>query len=250
MANFILQNQKILLGPYNLTSRANAIALSQSQAALDDTTLGQNTLSNLPGLRSVTMSVSGLYDPDPGYDGGLSSQRGLTNTPFSITDSSSAGAVAYFVNAMLSEYTPWQNSVGEIAGFSAGCVATKGTSAHPDLIRGQVGYWTENFTTSANGTAINMGAATTSQKLAGAVHILNVPSTTHNILPTIQSAASSAASSSQWTNRLTFSTFTAKGSSFLTSTGNITDTWWRFSHATVSSSQSTGISLAGVFGIY
>jgi hypothetical protein len=250
MGNFVLKNQKILMGPYHLTSRANAVALSQSQAALDDTTFGQDTMSNLPGLKSVTFSVSGLYDPDPAYDGGLSSQLGLTNRPFSVTDSSSDGALAYFVNAMISEYTPFQNSVGELAGFSAGGVATKGTSATADLVRGQVGYWTENFTTSANGTSINLGAATSSQKVAAAVHILNVPSTTHSVLPTIQSAASSAASSSQWTTRFTFSTFTVAGSSFISSTGNITDTWWRVVHATVSSSQSTGISLVGVFGIY
>jgi len=250
MANFVLKNQKILMGPYHLTSRANAVALSQAQAALDDTVFGQDTMSNLPGLRSVTFSVSGLYDPDPAYDGGLSSQLGLTNRPFTVADSTTVTSLAYFLNAMGAEYTPFQNSVGELAGFSAGGVATKGTSANPDLIRGQVGYWTENFTTSANGTAVNLGAATSSQKVAAAVHILTVPSTTHSVLPTIQSAASSAASSSQWTTRFAFSTFTAPGSSFLTSTGNITDTWWRVSQATVSSSQSTGISLVGVFGIY
>lgn len=251
MSNFVLQNQKILLGPYHLTSRANAVALSQAQAALDDTTFGQNTVSNLPGLKSVTFSVSGLYDPDPSYDGGLSSQLGLTNRPFTVSDSTTAGSLAYFLNAGVAEYTPFQNKVGELAGFSAGGVATKGTSANPDLIRGQVAYWAGTLTTSTNGTAINLGAATSSQKVAAAVHILTLPSTTYSLLPTIESAASSAASSSQWTTRFTFSTFAAPGSTFLSSTGNITDTWWRLSHVTATSSQeSTGIELVGVFGIY
>lgn len=249
MATFVLKNQKILLAHYHLTTRANAIALSQAVSALDDTVLGQDTMSNLPGLRSITWSVSGLYDPEPEYDGGLSSQLGLTGKPVTFADSSSGGALAYFLNSMVSEYTPFQNSVGELAGFSVGGVTTKTSSGNPDLVRGQVGYWTENFTTSANGTAINLGAATTSQRVAAALHLIGVTSgTTFTFAPTVESAASSGSTS--WTTRFTFSTFSTKGSTFLTSTGNITDTWWRFTHATVSSSQSTGLSAVGVFGIY
>jgi hypothetical protein len=250
MANFILKNQKILVGHIHITSRANAAALSQAVTALDDTTFGQDTMSNLPGLRSIACSVSGLYDPEPEYDAALSSQLGLTGRPFTLADSTTVTSLAYFFNSMLSEYTPFENSVGELAGFNTGAVATKTTSGNADLVRGQVGYWTENFTTSANGTSVNLGAATTSQKIGAALHLFGIPSSTFSFAATIQSAASSAASSSQWTNRFTFDTLTAKGSTFQTSTGNITDTWWRFTHATVSSSQSTGLSAVGVFGIY
>ena len=251
MANFTIKNQKILMAHINITSRANACALSQAVAALDDTVYGQDTMSNLPGMRSIACSVSGLFDPEPEYDAALSSQLGLTGKPFTLADSTTVTSLAYFFNAMLSEYTPFQNSVGELAGFNAGAVATKTTSGNADLVRGQVGYWTENFTTSANGTSVNLGAATTSQRVGAALHLIGITSgTTFTFAPTVESAASSAASSSQWTTRFTFSTFSTKGSTFLTSTGNVTDTWWRFAHATVSSSQSTGLSAVGVFGIY
>jgi hypothetical protein len=250
MANFILKNQKILMGHIHITNRANAVALSQAVAALNDTTYGQDTASNMPGLRSIACSVSGLYDPAPEYDTALSSELGFAGRPFTLADSTTVTSLAYFFNSMISEYSPIQNSVGELAGFNAGAVATKTTSGNADLVRGQVGYWTENFTTSANGTAVNLGAATTSQKIGAAVHLFGVPSSTFTFAATIESAASSAASSSQWTARFTFSTFTTKGSTFQSSTGNITDTWWRFTHATVSSSQSTGLSAVGVFGIY
>ena len=250
MANFILKNQKILMGSIYISPRANAAALSQAVSALDDTVFGQDTMSNLPGMRSIACSVSGLYDPGPEYDAALSSQLGVAGAPFTLTDSTSVTSLAYFFNAMISEYSPLQNSVGELAGFNCGAVATKTTSGNADLVRGQVGFWTENFTTSANGTAVNLGAATTSQRVGAALHVFSIPSSTFTSAFTIQSAASSAASSSQWTTQFTFNTFSTKGSTFLTSTGNVTDTWWRFTHATVSSSQSTGISAAGVFGIY
>jgi hypothetical protein len=250
MANFTIKNQKILMGPIHITTRANAVALSQSVANLDDTTYGQDTMSNLPGLRSIACSVAGLFDPDPDYDGALSSQLTLAGTPFTLADSTTVTSVAYFFNSMISEYSPFQNSVGEVAGFNSGAVATKTTSGNADLVRGQVGYWTENFTTSANGTSVNLGAATTSQRVGVAMHLFGIPSSTFTFAATVQSAASSAASSSQWTTQFTFSTFSTKGSTFITSSGNVTDTWWRFTHATVSSSQSTGLSAAGVFGIY
>jgi hypothetical protein len=250
MANFVLQDQKILIGPIHITSIMNAAELKQAVSALDDTTFGQDTMSNLPGLRSIACSVSGLYDPEPTYDGALSSQLTLTGNAFTLADSTTVTSLAYFFNAMLSEYTPFQNSVGELAGFNCGAAATRTATGKADLVRGQVGYWTENFTTSANGTSVNLGAATTSQKVGGALHLFGIPSSTFTFAATIESAASSAASSSQWTTRFTFSTFSTKGSTFQTSTGNVTDTWWRFTHATVSSSQSTGLSAVGVFGIY
>lgn len=250
MANFVLKNQKILMAHVYISPRANAVALSQAVAALDDTVFGQDTMSNLPGMKSIAASVSGLFDPEPEYDAALSSQLGTAGKPFTITDSTTVTSLAYFFNSMISEYSPFQNSVGELAGFNCGAVATKTTSGNADLIRGQVGFFTENFTTSANGTSVNLGAATTSQKLGVALHVFGIPSSTFTFAATVESAASSAASSSQWTTQFTFSTFSTKGSTFLTSTGNITDTWWRFAHATVSSSQSTGVSAAGVFGIY
>lgn len=250
MATFTIKNQKVLMGPLHITSRVNAVALSQVVTALEDTVYGQDTQSNLPGMRSIACSVSGLYDPEPDYDGVLATQLGVAGQPFTLADSTSITSLAYFFNSMVSEYTPFDNAVGELAGFNTGAVATKTTSGNADLIRGQVGYWTENFTTSANGTAVNLGAATTSQKIGAALHLYAIPASTFTIAATVQSAASSAASSSQWTTRFTFSTFSTKGSTFLTSTGNIADSWWRFSHATVSSSQSTGLSVAGVFGIY
>lgn len=250
MSNFILKDQKILIGPIHITSVMNAAALSQAVDALDDTTFGQRTKSSIPGMRSIACSVSGLYDPDPAYDGALSSQLALTGNAFTLADSTTVTSLAYFFNAMLSEYTPFENSAGELAAFKCGAVATKTATGKADLVRGQVAYWAENFTTSANGTSVNLGAATTSQQVAGALHLFGIPSSTFTFAATIESAASSAASSSQWTTRFTFSTFSTKGSTFQTSTGNVSDTWWRFAHATVSSSQSTGLSAVGVFGIY
>ena len=250
MGNFVYQDQKVFLAQYNLTGNTNMVALSETRDALDDTTLGSNTKSNFPGLLNTTFQVEGLFDPSTEYDRALSSQIGIQGVPFTITQSSSAGQQAYFLNAMLADYTPFNNSVGELAAFSAGGVTAKGSSAPANLIRGQVAFWTENFTTSANGTSINLGAVSTQQRLYAAVHVFGHSSTQHTVLPIITSAASSAASSSQWTTQISFSTFAALGSSMLSSTGNITDTWFRLQHTTATSSASTGISMMAVFGIY
>ena len=118
-----------------------------------------------PGQRSVSFSFAGLYDPDAEYDGALSSQLGLTNRPAAFANSTAPGSLGYFWNALQAEYTPFQNSVGELAGFSAGGVSAKGTSAPSNLIRGQVAFWSENFSTSGNGTALNLGSASSSQRV-------------------------------------------------------------------------------------
>jgi len=250
MGNLIYQDQKVFLAHYNLTANISTVALSETRDALDDTTLGSNTKSNFPGLCNVTFSFEGLFDPSTGYDQALSSQIGLQGKPFSILQSTSAGGIAHFLNAMLADYTPFAGTVGEMARFSAGGVTAKGSSAPSNLIRGQVLFWSENFTTSANGTAINLGAVSTSQRLYGAVHVFGHSSTQHTVFPIITSAASSAASSSQWTTVISFSTFSALGSSMLSCTGNITDTWYRLQHTTATSSASTGISAVAVLGIY
>lgn len=253
MTNFVFQNQKVFLAHYDLTANINSVALSQTRDTLDDTTLGSNTKSCMPGLMSVTFNIEGLYEGSTQADVGLSSQIGIQGRPFTIVQSSSAGSQAYFLNAMQADYTPFNNSVGELAGFSAGGVTAKGSSAPCNLINGQVGYWAANFTTSVTstqGTALNLGAVSSQQRIYGAVHVFGTPTSQHTVAPVLASAASSAASSSQWTTRLTFSTFSTSGSSMMSAPGAITDTWWMIQHATVSSSQSTGLYMAAVIGIF
>lgn len=253
MGNFVFQNQKVFLAHYNLTANVNAIALSATRDTLDDTTLGSNTKSNFPGLMNVTFNIEGLYEGSTQGDVGLSSQIGIQGRPFTIVQSSSSGSQAYFLNAMQADYTPFNNSVGELAGFSAGGVTAKGSSAPANLINGFVTYWTENFTTSitsTSGTAMQLGAVSSQQRIYGAVHVFSTPTSQHSVTPTLYSASASNASSSQWTARLSFSAYTTAGSSFMSAPGAITDTWWMVQHATVSSSQSTGIYMAVVAGIY
>lgn len=250
MGNMVYQNQKVFLGPYNLTANVNSVALSETRDALDDTTLGSNTKSNFPGLCNVTFQVEGLFDPSTQYDQALSSQLGIQAVPFTITQSSSAGQTAHFLNAMQADYTPYNNAVGELASFSAGGVTAKASSAPANLIRGYVAYLSENFTTSANGTALNLGAVSTEQRLYAAVHVFGHSSTQHTVYPVIASAASSGVSSTQWTTVIGFSTFAALGSSMLSCTGGITDTWFRLQQITATSSASTGCSMLAVIGIY
>lgn len=250
MANLVLQDQKIFLAHYNLTANINTVALNETRDALDDTTLGSNTKSNFPGLLNTTFQIEGLYDPSTQHDLALSSQIGIQGVPFSVLNSTTLGGRCYFLNAMQADYTPFSNNTGELAAFSAGGVSAKASSAPANLIRGQVAFWTENFTTSSLGSFVNLGAVSTQQRLYAAVHIIAGATAAYTVLPIITSSTYSAATSSESNTRISFSTFSALGSSMLSSTGNITDTWFRLQHVTVTPAASTGISMVAVFGVY
>lgn len=222
MGTLLLRDQNVWFDAYNLTTRLNSVGIEYGAEVLDDTTLGDDTRSGKGGLKTAAMSVAGLYDADP-YDEVLFDNVGVVNKPFSVGASSSEGSTAYFINSMVGSYVPFQNSVGDLAGFDAGGMTTKSP-----LVRGLVVANELTVTSSGEGTAFQLGAMSATQTLYVATHVLTVdPSTDPSLALVFQTASSSGFSSPN--NRITFTEFDDLGSEFASysnSTGN-TDTWGR-----------------------
>ena len=219
MAFDIIQDEKVFFGGYNLTASVMSYTLEMSRETQDDTTLNDDSRSNLLGLRAVTAQVEGLHDAVP-YDAGLNDALSLNDTPFSMAMTGTQGGLAYFFNATLGDYTPIQGSVGDIKGYSAGA-ASRGK-----LVRG---IWLLNgsgLSSTGNGTAYEIGAVAAGQKLYINTHLYGFNAGGDAISIDIESDASDDFTGSE-TTQATIAPATSLTSVYTVVDGAITDTWVR-----------------------
>jgi hypothetical protein len=212
-----LSNQKIWLGGYDITGSANALALNNDIEAQGATTLGNDTLVNVAGVSAVAASIEGYVDTaiDPGF---LFSNVGNNDDVLSFADAAAEGSVAYFFKALQASYNIG-GQVGELHGFS---VEANGAGR---LIRGNILANQEDVTASGNSSAQQLGAASASQKIWVALHVLEA-SAADTLDVVIESDASNSFAGSE-TSRITFDQMNAVGSQFKILDGAVTDTWWR-----------------------
>ncbi len=219
MADSILQNQKVWLGPYDLTGHMNQVALESGADALDGTRLGDTTRRNVPGLKSVAGQVEGIWDVTP--DGDLSSNLGVTDVPFTVAPLTGAdGEVAQFFRAVQGDYNPFEGGQqGELLRFSAGAVG-RGEPLVSGTILGQ-----KTYTSTENGTGRQVGAAVAGQKIHAALHVFSASGTRPTLNVTIESDNSDRFRTP--VTRFTFSQLAVAGSQYLTLAGPVSDDYWR-----------------------
>lgn len=166
MAKQVLTNAMVLAGGYDLTGDANAIAVDYGAELKDCTTLGDDTRINKGGLKTVQVQVSGFYDAAT-QDNKNFADVGVSGNPVGFAVGANAGDVAYFFDAVAGEYEIGE-SVGEINKFSLGA------GAQGDLIRGVIGHNARETaeTASGTGTAVDLGAVSSTQRLYAVLHVL------------------------------------------------------------------------------
>lgn len=222
MAKLVLLNTRLFVAGADLTGVTNKAEVQTEVEAKEVTTfLSGGAKEFIGGLASTTISAEGFFEAgDPGkVDDVAFAQRGAvgpwTVCPVAATD----GALAYFSNALESDYT-LLGAVGDAAPYKA---TAQGSWR---LVRGLVGHPVSTArTASGNGSAMQLGAVSSSQQLYAALHVLSASGTTPSLTVKVQSDDNSGFSSP--IDRLTFTAATAAGGQILRTAGPLTDTYYR-----------------------
>lgn len=226
MANQILSNAGLWVGRYNLSCDATALSLGLSADMLDSTGVCGTARSRMGGLQTIAFQAEGMWQD--AADAPLFEDVGFADVPVTIAPAGLAVADrAFLFRASQGDYQPVGGSVGEIARFSVGAEGTGVPAA-----RGQLLANASAVTTTANGTAVQLGAVTAGQFLYATLHVTSAAGTSPTIAVKIQSDDNSGMSSP--TDRLTFTTTSGLTTGtpvahdqFGSVAGAITDTWWR-----------------------
>ena len=221
MTTEVLKNCKLWLDGYSLSGYLNAIAIEYGAEMLDATTFGNDTKINAGGIKTVTAQHEGYWDSEP--DGALFGMIGVSDKPMTACPQTGVvGDVAYFFLSNLAEYSPGA-AHGELFSFSVSAESTG------KLVRGEILINGSALAASGNGTARQLGAASSAQKLYAALHVTAVDGTLPTLDVVVQSDDAEAFTTA--TDRITFTQATDIGSEFKELAGAITDTWYRISYA-------------------
>jgi hypothetical protein len=221
MSKIILKDQTVYLGGYDLTNRMSALALDYSAEMQDVTVFGNDTHTRLGGLKSAAAQVSGFMDIDA-TDQFQFDSIGVQDTPFSFGASGdTVGSVAYTMLAAEADIK-LGGAVGDVAKFDAGAQSTG------VLVRGQILLNSKGtpLTSTGNGTAVQLGSVSATQRIYVAMHVLGVG--TGSVTAKLQSDNASNFPSA--TDQITLTAANAIGSQWASVAGAITDDWWRINY--------------------
>lgn len=224
MSKIVLTAVRLFAVGADLTGQSNKVEITADMEVKDTTNYASAGWKEvLAGVGSAEVSSEGQWeagDPSKVDNESWADLGGVG--PYSIgADGAAVGNLAYIVNAMRSSYA-LGGAVGDVAPWKG-----MAKSSWP-LVRGQVAH-PPGLAETANGTgtALNLGALATGQRLYAALHVLSVAGTsTPTLTARVESDDSGGFASP--TTRLTFAAATAAGGQILRTDGTaITDTWWR-----------------------
>jgi hypothetical protein len=220
-----MKDAKIYIAGHDISGHSNKVELKYTAEILDDTTFGASSKSRVAGLKDTDLSVEGFWEAASTaatsykIDDIVNAYLCTADTLITVcpTDGSQ-GEVAFCIPGMLGEYQ-FGASVGELTKF------TLNGGGNSDLIRGTV-MENEQKTSSASGTAQELGAVSASQHLYAGIHCYAAEGTLPTLDVTIES--DDAEGFLDPTTRVTFDQLTTIGSEWATPiAGAIADTWWR-----------------------
>lgn len=240
MASVIYKDCKLYLGGYDLSGDMNKCALSYGAEMKDDTVFNDDTRSNKAGLLTVGAAHEGYWQADTDLvDDIIDAKFAVADEIMTICPTTgAAGEVAFSFKSLLANYNP-NGAVGDLYAFSVDATGTG------KLFKGTV---MENATktSTATGTARQLGAVTDSQKVYAALHVLAVEGTDPTLDVVIQSDNAEGFLSAA--DKITFTQMTDIGAQLLTADGAIADDWWRVSW-TVGGTDNPSFTIVVVVGI-
>jgi len=240
MTAHVLTDQRIIIDDYEITSDTNAIAINYGAELKDCTVFGNDTRTNKGGLKTVQVQISGFYDANT-QDLESFADIGVSDKPISImAEGITVGDVSFFFNAVAGEYS-FGESVGELNKFDLGA------GAQGDLIRGVLAH-DATETASGTGTAIQLGAVSSTQKLVAVLHVLSSAGSGDQTLDVIVESDDNAGFTSGIT-QLTFTQATTSGTSqVIELDGANTDDYYRASF-TIAGTGSPSFQFVVLFGV-
>jgi hypothetical protein len=240
----VYKNAKVYSGGYDLTGATNTVSVDYAFDELDATTYGSDCRFSVPGLAKLSFSMEGFAYSD-GTDEpedvlyaalGNTTAQPVTWAPLTGAD----GEFAYSAETLALSYS-MGGTIGELCPF-----IVSGAGKGSKLFRGTI-LGTGAKSSTANGTARQLGAVSATQYLYGCLHVLAVSGTSPTLDVVVKSDDAEGFSSG--TTRLTFAQKTAIGSEFITPVaGPITDDWFRATW-TIGGSGSPSFTIALVVGI-
>lgn len=218
MAEQVMSGALILFDGLDLSCSLNQVVLDHSADALDNTRLCDTTRKRVGGLKMSALGAAGFFEAAQ-PDASLFAASGVADKLITVGPSQTPGDLAYFMRALLGDFTPIAGGVGELAGFEleAGCSAG-------GLVRGTL-MELRTETASGNGTIRQLGAVATGKRLSAGLHVLAASGSTPSLIVKVQS--DDAVGFPSPTDRITFNSAAAVGSQFADLAGPITDDYWR-----------------------
>jgi hypothetical protein len=233
-----LVNASLYFDGADLPSYTNEVDVNLSADVRDFTnfaSLGWKEFKS--GLLSAEMMTAGFWDgPEP--DATLFANLGGTGKPFTAVETypPAHGSLAYFVNALASKYNIG-NKVGEPANFSLNLASTA------PVVRGRVldpRLGASAATASGNGTAFQLGAVLSTQRLYYAVHVVRVSGTSPTLDLVLESDNAGGFGSAATVATLAqFTSLNVPGSIYGVVDGPITDDYFRVARTIGGSSTPT-----------
>lgn len=218
----VLDDVSIWLSSADLSGYSNKITLPVVVEALDSTTFASDGWKErVGGLIDMSGSVEGFWEagddtmPDDLFWSGLG---GNAHPLTCVPSGGDAGDVAYLTKVFEARY----DLSGQMGQLVAWAVDLQGNAS---VARGQIAHAATAVTSSGTGTAIQVGAVATGQRMYANLHALAVTGASPAMTVTVQSAASSSFTSA--TTRITFTSVTDVGGQASSVVGSITDQWWR-----------------------
>lgn len=222
MAQQLLTDAKVYFDAYNFSAQHNRLAFEYGAEMLDATKFGDTTRTMKPGLFTARASLEGFYEAGVGkIDTRYFTDFAIAGKLLSLFPEGNAeGDRGFGITGVLGRYSPIAGkAVGELLGF------TLEAEANSPLVRATL-MATGAKSATGNGTGVNLGAVSATQKLYGGLHVVAASGTTPTLDVIVQSDDNSGFSSP--TTRMTFSQATGITALYPTpAPGAITDTWWR-----------------------
>jgi len=239
VAKDILRNVRIFTGGADLTGQSNKLELSVEYEDKDVTNFGSVDSSLgvwkevLAGNASGKVSMAGQWeagDTSKVDDDTWAALGGIGAFTVCPVDGN-VGSLAYLGKLLRANYqfggAEGDVNMWTVNGSTSGTVA-RGVSLHPPGTA---------RTATGNGTAFQLGAVSATQHIYANLHVLSVSGTsTPTITVKLQSDDNSGFSSA--TDRLTFTTATARTDEYLSLAGAVTDDYWRVQWTITGSSPS------------
>lgn len=222
MAVTAFTDGRVYAGGVNLSGYANQAQMDLTAAELDASTISDDWDVTKLGRKRAAIDVTSFYEAGDGLPDALFDSLGVANQVVTLLPDGDDGGVGYSVQAV-----PVQHTIGG----QSGELMTVQFSARGDIsraIRGTIMHDDSTARTAdGNGTARQLGAVSSTQRVYAALHVVAYSGFT-NVVVKVQSDDGVGMASA--TDRLTFSTMTTIGANWQSAAGAITDDWWRVNY--------------------
>lgn len=220
MSIFPLLDATTFVDDYDFTGDSNKITVDAEVEDLDGTVFGGGGWKRLAGgLKTVTASLEGFWQSGP--DGEGFSDLGNAARPVTVSPTGVAASIAYLFQVTKLKYSAF-GDVGSLTPFSLDMSGSNTVG----MVRGQVAAAKQAVSaTGALGSAVQLGAVSSTQKVYAIFHIFGTPGTTI----TVKVQSDNASNFPSATDVATIGPLTTAGGTWMTPVaGPNTDDWFRF----------------------